>query len=96
MQFFNHKIHIKEVFANPVYEVVLLDEPRKRGLRAERQVPIAIVCRNVCFCLHGGMEKNGTALEYGGATEKTQCDDPVAGGRSQPGNDRNLYRSTGN
>ena len=32
-----------------VYEVVLLDELRKRGLRAERQVPIAIVCRNVRF-----------------------------------------------
>jgi len=26
-----------------VYEVVLLDEIRKRGLRAERQVPIAII-----------------------------------------------------
>jgi GxxExxY protein len=32
-----------------VYEVVLLDEIRKRGLRAERQVPIAIVCRGVHF-----------------------------------------------
>jgi len=32
-----------------VYEVVLLDELRKRGLHAERQVPIAIVCRNVRF-----------------------------------------------
>jgi len=32
-----------------VYEVVLLDELRKRGLRAERQVPIAIICRGVHF-----------------------------------------------
>ena len=32
-----------------VYEVVLLDEIRKRGFRAERQVPIAIVCRGVHF-----------------------------------------------
>jgi len=32
-----------------VYEVVLLDEIRKRGLRAERQVPIAIVCRGMRF-----------------------------------------------
>jgi len=32
-----------------VYEVVLLDEIRKRGFSAERQVPIAIVCRGVCF-----------------------------------------------
>ena len=32
-----------------VYEVVLLDDIRKRGFRAERQVPIAIVCRGVRF-----------------------------------------------
>jgi GxxExxY protein len=32
-----------------VYEVVLLDELRKRGLGAERQVPVAIVCRGVRF-----------------------------------------------
>ena len=32
-----------------VCEVVLLDEIRKRGFRAERQVPIAIVCRGVRF-----------------------------------------------
>lgn len=32
-----------------VYEVVLLDELRKRGLKAERQVPISIVCRGVRF-----------------------------------------------
>jgi GxxExxY protein len=32
-----------------VYEVVLLDELRKRGLRAEHQVPIAVVCRGVRF-----------------------------------------------
>ena len=32
-----------------VYEVVLLDELRSRGLRAERQVPIPIVCRGVRF-----------------------------------------------
>ena len=32
-----------------VYEVVLLDEIRKRGFHAERQVPIAIVCRGVRF-----------------------------------------------
>lgn len=32
-----------------VYEVVLIDELRKRGLYAERQTPIAIVCRGVHF-----------------------------------------------
>ena len=32
-----------------VYEVVLLDEIRKRGLAAERQVPVAIICRGVRF-----------------------------------------------
>ena len=32
-----------------VYEVVLLDELRRRGLAADRQVPIAIVCRGVRF-----------------------------------------------
>ena len=32
-----------------VCEVVLPDEIRKRGFRAERQVPIAIVCRGVRF-----------------------------------------------
>lgn len=32
-----------------VYEVVLLDEFRKRALRAERQVAIEIVCRGVRF-----------------------------------------------
>ena len=32
-----------------VYEIVLLDELRKRGVPAERQVPIPIVCRGVCF-----------------------------------------------
>ena len=32
-----------------VYEIVLLDELRKRGLSAERQVPIPIVCRGVRF-----------------------------------------------
>ena len=32
-----------------VCEVVLLDEIQKRGLRAERQVPIAIVCRGGRF-----------------------------------------------
>lgn len=32
-----------------VYEVVLLDELRRRGLDAQRQVPIAIVCRGVRF-----------------------------------------------
>jgi len=30
-----------------VYEVVPLDELRERGLRAERQVPVAIECRSV-------------------------------------------------
>ena len=32
-----------------VYEVVLLDELRTRGLRAEHQIPIPIVCRGVRF-----------------------------------------------
>jgi len=32
-----------------VYEVVLLDELRKRGLACERQVPIPIVCRGIRF-----------------------------------------------
>jgi GxxExxY protein len=32
-----------------VYEIVLLDELRKRGLSAERQVSIPIVCRGVRF-----------------------------------------------
>ncbi|MBN1864274.1 MAG: GxxExxY protein [Victivallales bacterium] len=32
-----------------VCEVVLLDEIWKRGFRAERQMPIAIVCRGVHF-----------------------------------------------
>lgn len=32
-----------------VYEVVLLDELRKRGLHAERQVPIPILCRGIQF-----------------------------------------------
>lgn len=32
-----------------VYEVVLLDEVRKRGLRAENQVPVAIECRGIRF-----------------------------------------------
>ena len=32
-----------------VYEVVLLDELRERGFRAERQVPVAIECRSVRF-----------------------------------------------
>jgi len=32
-----------------VYEVVLLDELRSRGLLAERQVPIPVVCRGVRF-----------------------------------------------
>jgi len=32
-----------------VYEVVLLDELRKRGLACERQVPIPIVCRDIRF-----------------------------------------------
>jgi len=32
-----------------VYEVVLLDELRKRGFSAERQVPISIICRGVRF-----------------------------------------------
>lgn len=32
-----------------VYEVVLLDELRKRGLDCERQVPILIACRGIRF-----------------------------------------------
>ena len=32
-----------------VYEVVLLDELRKRGFSAERQVSVPIVCRGVRF-----------------------------------------------
>lgn len=32
-----------------VYEVVLLDELRKRGFCAERQVRVPIECRGVCF-----------------------------------------------
>ena len=32
-----------------VYEVILLDEVRKRGLSADRQVTIPIVCRDVRF-----------------------------------------------
>ena len=32
-----------------VYEVVLMDELRKRGLKAERQVPVAIKCRGIRF-----------------------------------------------
>ena len=32
-----------------VYEVVLLDDLRSRGLIAERQVPIPIVCRGIRF-----------------------------------------------
>ena len=32
-----------------VYEVVLIDELQKRGLKAERQVPVAITCRGVRF-----------------------------------------------
>ncbi len=32
-----------------VYEVVLLDELRRRGLCASRQVPIPVVCRGVHF-----------------------------------------------
>jgi len=32
-----------------VYEVVLLDELRKRGLACERQVPTSIVCRGIRF-----------------------------------------------
>ncbi len=32
-----------------VYEVVLLDELRKRGLGAEHQVPVAIKCRGIRF-----------------------------------------------
>jgi len=32
-----------------VYEVVLPDELRKRGLKAERQVPVSITCRGICF-----------------------------------------------
>jgi len=32
-----------------VYEIILLDELRRRGLSAERQVSIPIVCRGVRF-----------------------------------------------
>jgi GxxExxY protein len=32
-----------------VYEIVLLDELRSRGLKAERQVPVSIVCRGKVF-----------------------------------------------
>ena len=32
-----------------VYEIVLLDELRKRGLKAERQVPVTIICRGIRF-----------------------------------------------
>ena len=32
-----------------VYEIVLLDELRKRGLSVERQVPIPITCRGIRF-----------------------------------------------
>ena len=32
-----------------VYEVVLLDELRKRSLKAERQVPVPIECRGIRF-----------------------------------------------
>ena len=32
-----------------VYEVVLLDELRKRGLKAERQVSVPIECRGIRF-----------------------------------------------
>jgi len=32
-----------------VYEVVLLDELQKRGLHAERQVPVGIQCRGIRF-----------------------------------------------
>ena len=32
-----------------VYEVVLLDELHKRGFKAERQVPVSIVCRGIRF-----------------------------------------------
>jgi GxxExxY protein len=32
-----------------VYEVLLFDEIRKRGFRAERQMPIAIVCQGARF-----------------------------------------------
>ena len=32
-----------------VYEVVLLDELRKRGFKAERQVPVSIVYRGIRF-----------------------------------------------
>ena len=32
-----------------VYEVVLLDELRNRGLKADRQIPIPIVCRGKRF-----------------------------------------------
>ena len=32
-----------------VYEVIVMDELRKRGLKAERQVPVAIKCRGIRF-----------------------------------------------
>lgn len=32
-----------------VYKVVLLDELHKRGLKAERQVPVSIICRGIRF-----------------------------------------------
>lgn len=32
-----------------VYEVIFMDELRKRGLKAERQVPVAIQCRGIRF-----------------------------------------------
>jgi len=32
-----------------VYEVIFMDELRKRGLKAERQVPVAIKCRGIRF-----------------------------------------------
>ena len=32
-----------------VYEVVLLHELRERGMKAERQVPVAIECRGIRF-----------------------------------------------
>ena len=36
-------------FLESVYEVVLVDEIRKRGLNAERQEPITIECRGIRF-----------------------------------------------
>ena len=32
-----------------VYERILLQDIRKRGFDAERQVPVAIMCRGICF-----------------------------------------------